>query len=160
MWHRKRHGFCSSLLPGAEWQARPPDSWTGPLWWVFLGPTQRDSRVSDKEKAAFSICFRAPLWLQMSSQGLAVGRTLRGKPSGAVSPPVPLTQLPASGVVLFRPYLCLIYQALSGIKRVLCSLHVWPGPSKMPVFLGQGRGSTLSPDTWPRLLWLTLVLRA
>lgn len=28
---QKQTWFCSSLLAGAEWQARPPDSWTRPL---------------------------------------------------------------------------------------------------------------------------------
>lgn len=62
------------------------------------------------------------------------------KPSEATSPPAPLTQLPTSGVVLFRPYLCHIHQALSGIK-------MGPEPSKVLDFLGQGTGSTPSPDT-------------
>ena len=116
-----------------------------------MGPTQRDSGVSDKRESGSLHLFPDTT----VTPDVLSGPGLNGEePSKATSSPVPLTQLPtAGGVVLFRPYLCHIHQALSGIKR-------GPEPSKVLDFLGQGTGSTLSPDTSPRLLQHTLVLGA
>lgn len=96
---------------------------------MFLGHTQRDGGVLDKRESAI---------LTTVTPDVLPGPGLSGeRPSEATSPPVSLTQLPTSGVVLFGPYLCRIHQALSGIKRAL----------KMLDFLGQGSGSALSPGT-------------
>lgn len=78
---------------------------------MFLGHTQRDSGVLDKRESAI---------LTTVTPDVLPGPGLSGeRPSEATSPPVSLTQLPTSGVVLFGPYLCRIHQALSGIKRAL-----------------------------------------
>lgn len=103
-----------------------------------MGPTQRDSGVSDRRGSGV-----LPLLLPgatvtpdvLSEPGLSGDR-----PSEATSPPVPLTQLHIPRVVLFRPHLYHLHQAVSGIQR-------GPEHSKVLGFLGQGTGSTLSPDT-------------